>query len=68
VSWNAEEVPTKYFNRINKARRQLARANVQVDKRAMMAKALKSFIDAGNFELQFANGRPGQLQCKHTPT
>ena len=29
--WNASEVPTKYFNRMDKARRQLARANVQVD-------------------------------------
>ena len=36
--WNAAEVPTKYFNRVDKARRQLARANVQVDERAMMAK------------------------------
>ena len=26
--WNAAEVPTKYFNRVDKARRQLARANV----------------------------------------
>ena len=29
--WNAAEVPTKYFNRTEKARRQLARANVQID-------------------------------------
>ncbi len=50
VPWNAAEVPTKYFNRIDKARRQLARANVQVDERAMMAKALKSFKDAGDFD------------------
>ena len=50
VPWNAAEVPTKYFNRIEKARRQLARANVQVDERAMMAKALKSFKDAGDFD------------------
>jgi hypothetical protein len=48
--WNAGEVPTKYFNRVDKARRQLIRANVQVDERAMMAKALKCFKDAGDFD------------------
>lgn len=48
--WNAAEVPTKYFNRVDKARRQLARANVQIDERAMMVKALKSFKDAGDFD------------------
>ncbi len=48
--WNAAEVPTKYFNRVDKARRQLARANVQVDEQAMMAKALKCFKDAGDFD------------------
>ncbi len=48
--WNAAEVPTKYFNRVDKARRQLARANVHVDERAMMAKALKCFKDAGDFD------------------
>ena len=48
--WNAAEVPTKYFNRADKARRQLARANIQIDERAMMAKALKSFKDAGDFD------------------
>ena len=48
--WNAAEVPTKYFNRTEKARRQLARANVQIDERAMLAKALKSFKDAGDFD------------------
>lgn len=48
--WNSAEVPTKYFNRTEKARRQLARANVQIDERAMMAKALKSFKDAGDYD------------------
>ena len=48
--WNAAEVPTKYFNRTEKARQQLARANVQIDERAMLAKALKSFKDAGDFD------------------
>ena len=47
--WNAAEVPQKYFNRIEKARKKLVRANVQVDEQAMMAKALKSFKDAGDF-------------------
>ena len=48
--WNAAEVPTKYFNHADKARRQLAHANIQIDERAMMAKALKSFKDAGDFD------------------
>ncbi len=48
--WNSAEVPTKYFNQTEKARRQLARANVQIDERAMMAKALKSFKDAGDYD------------------
>lgn len=48
--WNAAEVPTKYFNRVDKARRQLSRANIQIDERAMLAKALKSFKDAGDFD------------------
>jgi hypothetical protein len=47
--WSPAEVPTKYFNCIDKARRQLACANVQIDKRAMMLKALKSFKDAGDY-------------------
>ena len=45
--WNATEVPEKYFNRTDKARRQLARAQVQVDEHAIVAKALKSFKEAG---------------------
>jgi len=48
--WNVGEVPTKYFNRVDQARRKLARANIQVDERAMMVKALKSFKDAGDFD------------------
>lgn len=48
--WSAAEVPTKYFNRIEKARRQLTRANIQVDERAMMVKSLKSFKDAGDYD------------------
>jgi hypothetical protein len=48
--WNAAEVPEKYFNRMDESRRQLARSNVQVDERAMVAKALKSFKDAGDYD------------------
>lgn len=50
AGWNAAEVPTKYFNRIDKARRQLQRANVQIDERALMLKALKCFKDAGDYD------------------
>jgi hypothetical protein len=48
--WCLAEVLTKYFNRIDKAQRQLARTNVQIDERTMMLKALKSFKDAGNYD------------------
>jgi hypothetical protein len=44
-------VPTKHFNWIEKARRQLACANIQIDQRAMMVKALKSFKIAGDFDV-----------------
>ena len=49
-TWSPAEVPTKYFNRIDKARRQLAQANIQIDERAMMLKALKCFRDAGDYD------------------
>ena len=49
ATWDATEVPTKHFNQVEKARRQLARANIQIDERAMMVKALKAFKDAGDF-------------------
>jgi hypothetical protein len=48
--WSPAEVPTKYFNCIDKAQRQLACVNVQIDKHAMMLKALKSFKDAGDYD------------------
>jgi len=62
--WNAAEVPTKYFNRADKARRQLARGNIQIDERAMMAKALKSFKDAGDFDAAIREWevRPAAMQ------
>ena len=48
--WSAAEVPTIYFNRVEKAMKQLARANIHWDWRAMMNKALKSFKDAGDYD------------------
>ena len=62
--WNAAEVPQKYFNRIDKACKQLARANIQMDERAMMAKALKSFKDAGDFDpaIREWEARPAAMQ------
>jgi hypothetical protein len=48
--WSPAEVPTKYFNRIDKAQGQLAHANVQIDRRATILMALKSFKDAGNYD------------------
>ena len=51
--WNTAEVATKYFNRTEKARRQLACVNIHVDERAMLATALKSFKDAGDFDALF---------------
>jgi hypothetical protein len=48
--WDLTEVPTKHLNRVEKARRQLARANIQIDERAMLVKAEKSFKDAEDFD------------------
>jgi hypothetical protein len=48
--WSVDEVPTLYFNRVQKAMKQLAKANINWDWRAMMNKALKSFKDAGSYE------------------
>jgi phosphoglycerate dehydrogenase-like enzyme len=57
-------VPNKHFSRIEKARRQLARANIQVYQCAMMVKALKSFKDARDFDsaIQEWEARPAVLQ------
>jgi hypothetical protein len=62
--WNAPEVPTKYFNWTDKARRQLACANIQIDKQAMMVKVLKSFKDAGDFDAAICKweARPVAMQ------
>jgi hypothetical protein len=48
--WNVAEVPTIYFNRVEKAVKQLARASIIIDQRAMMNKALKCLKDCGDFE------------------
>ncbi len=48
--WSVDEVPTLYFNRVEKAMKQLAKANINWDWRAMMNKALKSFKNAGSYE------------------
>ncbi len=63
-AWSPAEVPTKYFNQIDKARRQLLRTNVQIDERVMMMKALKCFKDAGNYDAQIREweARPGAAQ------
>jgi hypothetical protein len=47
--WSMAEVPTIYFNQVEKAMKQLAKANITWDWRAMMNKALKSFKDAGDY-------------------
>ena len=62
--WNAAEVPEKYFNRMDESRRQLARAEVQVDERAMVAKALKSFKDDGDYDAAISEweARPAAAQ------
>jgi hypothetical protein len=48
--WIVAEVPTVYFNRVKKAVKQLARAGVTRDTRAMLNNALKSFKDAGDYD------------------
>jgi hypothetical protein len=59
--WNAAEVPEKYFNRMDEARRQLAHAQVQIDERAIVAKALKSFKDTGDYDAGI-QARPAAMQ------
>ncbi len=63
-AWSLAEIPTKYLNCINKARRQLACANVQIDKQAMMLEALKCFKDAGDYNapIQEWEARPAAAQ------
>ncbi len=63
-AWSPAEVPTKYFNQIDKAKRQLLHANVQIDEHAMMIKALKCFKDAGDYDAQIREweARPAAAQ------
>ncbi len=62
--WDPTEVPTKYFNRVDKAWRQLARANIQIDERAMLVKALKSFKDAGDFDAPIQEWEARQIAAQ----
>ncbi len=48
--WSVDEVPTLFFNQVEKAMKQLVKANINWDQRAMMNKALKSFKDAGSYK------------------
>jgi hypothetical protein len=48
--WSIAEVPTIYFDQVEKAMKQLAWANIIWDQCAMMNKALKSFKDAGKYD------------------
>jgi hypothetical protein len=50
VPWSVNEVPTLYFNQVEKAIKQLAKANINWDRRAMMNKAQKSFKDVRSYE------------------
>jgi hypothetical protein len=50
VQWSVNKVPTLYFNRVEKAMKQLAKANINWDRQAMMNKALNSFKDAGSYK------------------
>jgi hypothetical protein len=48
--WSVAEVPTIYFNRVEKEMKQLVKANITWDRQAMMNKALKSFKDAEDYK------------------
>ena len=48
--WSAAEVPTIYFNRIEKAMKQLARVGVPWPREACINNALKAFKDAGEYD------------------
>jgi hypothetical protein len=66
ATWHATKVPTRHFNRIEKAWRQLARANIQINQHAMMVKALKSLRMPEISMPQSKSGKPGQQCCKRT--
>ena len=48
--WNVAEVPTVYFNRVEKATKQLARVNVPWSMEASMNSTLKAFKDCGDYD------------------
>ena len=48
--WNVAEVPTVFFNRVEKATKQLARVNVPWPMEASMNSTLKSFKDCGDYD------------------
>jgi hypothetical protein len=48
--WSMAEVSTINFNQVEKAMKQLAKANITWDWWAMINKALKSFKDAGDYK------------------
>ncbi len=48
--WSAAEVPTIYFNRIEKAIKQLSRVGVPWQREACINNALKAFKDAGEYD------------------
>ncbi len=48
--WSVDEVPTLYFNQVEKVMKQLVKANINWDWQAMMIKALKSYKDAGGYK------------------
>ena len=50
--WNAAEVPTIYFNRIEKAIKQLARVGVSWPREACINSALKAFKDTGDYDAE----------------
>ena len=48
--WNAAEIPTIYFNRVEKAIKQLARVNVVWLTEACVNSVLKAFKDTGDYD------------------
>jgi hypothetical protein len=69
AQWSADEVPTLYFNQVEKAMKQLAKANISWDQRAMMNKVLKSFKDAGSYKpaIREREARPVATQTWDNP-
>jgi hypothetical protein len=62
--WSVDEVPTLYFNRVEKAMKQLA-TNINWDRRAMMNKALSLSRMPEVSNLQSGNRKHNLWQPKH---